>query len=98
MEDAKEVCSLFLVPTFVEPIYNKNPGALLWDGRSVFRYQLLHLELKRLVENGGIESNGFPNWVVECWYYRDEMGNDRRDKWRFIPKAWNPRREEVVPN
>jgi hypothetical protein len=45
VKEAKEVCSLFLVPTFVEPIYNKNSGGLWWDRRSVFQYKLLCLQL-----------------------------------------------------
>jgi hypothetical protein len=28
MKEAKEVCSLFLVPTFIKPIYNQNPGGI----------------------------------------------------------------------
>jgi hypothetical protein len=101
MDELKEVRSLFGVPTFVEPIYNENPDPgcwrLWWDGCSVIGYQLLDLKLQRLLEDVGIEPNSFSYWMVECWDYCDEMGNDRRDKGCFIVKAWDSCREEVVP-
>jgi hypothetical protein len=93
MEEVKEVCPLFRIPTLVEPIYNENSGCwrLWWNGRKVVRYQLLDLILQRLLENGGIGSDSFQNGMVKCWNCFNEMGNDRGDKGRFSVKAWDSR-------
>ena len=36
MDDAKEASSLFLVPTFVEPVNKKNSGGMWWNRPNVF--------------------------------------------------------------